>query len=277
MTAILATTAAVVYGCADFLGGLASRKDAALKVAAVSQALGLLLLVPVIAIMGTRPLVADIGWGAAAGLFGGIGVAALYAGLGTGRMSLVAPVTAALAASIPAVYDLLSGGGLSITATIGVVLAIAAIVVVSLSHDEEVTGKASKALLFAFLAGACFGLFFIGLSFTTPEGGLWPLVGARSVSVPLLSIAAIARHRKLAVTRAALPATFWAGIIDMVANLAVLAAVHRGPLALASVLASLYPVATVLLARFVLHERLNAVQRAGVAMALVAVVLASVP
>jgi drug/metabolite transporter (DMT)-like permease len=277
MTALLATTAAAVYGCADFLGGLASREESPFAVSALSQLLGLIVLVVLIPFLGQgMPDAADLVWGGAAGLFGGWGVVALYAALGTGRMSVVAPTTAALAAAGPAVYDVLTGGSLGSITVAGIALAIAAIVIVSMTSEDEGEGSSSSAFALSIAAGLAFAAFFILLSFTSPDAGLWPLLGARAVSVPVLTVLALAKGG-LRVSRGSLPTIAAAGVLDMVANVFVLLAIQRGPLAVASVLASLYPVATVLLARIVLHERLRGLQRVGVAMALLAVVLASMP
>lgn len=275
MTAILATTAAAVFGCADFLGGVASRKASALSVSAVSQAVSLLLLLPALFLFPAESVTArDIGLGALGGLFGGLGVAALYAGLAAGRMGVVTPITAALAASIPAALDFAMGASPRVLGVVGLVLAVVAIVVVSTSrHGAEKTSM--RALGLSVLAGTMFAGFFILISFTDPASGLWPLLGARLASVPFLTVLALVRGAGLRIPREALPATLGAGVLDMAANVALLAAVRSGPLAVASVLASLYPVATVLLARFVLGEHMSRTQRVGIALAMVAVVLAS--
>jgi drug/metabolite transporter (DMT)-like permease len=277
MTALLATTAAAVYGCADFLGGLASREESPFAVSALSQLLGLVVLVAIVPFLGqATPAPSDMLWGGAAGLLGGWGVVALYAGLGTGRMSVVAPTTAAIAAAGPAAFDVLTGGGLGVTTVVGIGLAIAAIIIVSMTSEDAGKGSSSYAFMLAIAAGLAFAGFFVLLSFTSPDAGLWPLLAARMVSVPVLIVLALAKGG-LRVARKSLPTVAAAGILDMVANVFVLLAIQRGPLAIASVLASLYPVATVLLARVVLHEHLRGLQRVGVIMALVAVVIVSMP
>jgi drug/metabolite transporter (DMT)-like permease len=275
VTALLATTAAAVFGCADFLGGVASRKASALSVSAVSQAVSLLLLIPALLLFPAESVTArDIGLGALGGLFGGLGVAALYAGLAAGRMGVVTPITAALAASIPAAVDFAMGTSPRVLGVVGLVLAVVAIIIVSTSrHGAEKTSM--RALGLSVLAGTMFAGFFIVISFTDPASGLWPLLGARLASVPFLTVLALVRGAGLRIPREALPATLGAGVLDMAANVALLAAVRSGPLAVASVLASLYPVATVLLARFVLGEHMSRTQRVGIALAMLAVILAS--
>jgi len=277
MTALLATTAAAIYGCADFLGGLASREESPFAVSAISQLLGLVVFAVAIPLLSQgTPAASDMFWGGAAGLLGGWGVVALYAALGTGRMSLVAPTTAALAAAGPALFYVLTGGTLSVLSIIGIALAITAILIVGMTTEDDGSGSARTAFILSIAAGIAFAGFFILLSFTSPDAGLWPLLAARVVSVPILVGLALLKGG-LRVSRSSLPKIAAAGILDMAANVFLLLAIQRGPLAVASVLASLYPVATVLLARAVLHEKLHGVQRLGVAIALVAVVLASMP
>jgi drug/metabolite transporter (DMT)-like permease len=147
---------------------------------------------------------------------------------------------------------------------------------VSRTTVEEHKTSSTKALVLSVLAGIGFAGFFVLLSFTEPGSGLWPLLAARAVSVPVLIVLALFKGG-LRVSRPSWPAVAGAGILDMLANVFVLFALQRGPLAIASVLASLYPVATVLLARVFLKEHLHGLQRVGVVMALAAVVLASVP
>jgi drug/metabolite transporter (DMT)-like permease len=127
------------------------------------------------------------------------------------------------------------------------------------------------------LAGVGFAGAYIAYSFTGAESGLWPLLGARVTSTVLLGLLALVTTRGLSLERPALVTAGWAGGLDIIANLSLITAIHLGPLAVASVLSSLYPVVTVLLARFVLHERMRGMQRVGVALAFLAVVLAALP
>jgi len=277
MTALLATTAAAVFGCSDFLGGLASRRESASSVSFISQLFGFVVLLVALAVLRvSMPGLSEIALGALAGASGGAGVLMLYAALATGRMGVVAPITAALAGAIPAAFDLATGANLGMTGLAGVVLALTAVVIVSVMptpHQEGHPAHSGRAILLAIGAGLAFAGFFGVLSFTDPEAGLWPLFGARLGSIPLLAVLGLARGAGFRISREALPATIGAGVLDMVANVVVLLALQRGPLAVAAVLSSLYPVSTVLLARYVLGERLHAWQCAGVVLALGAVVL----
>lgn len=278
MTALLAIASAIVYGSADFLGGLASRRTSPLAVTAVSQAFGAILLLALVwAFPGTGPTRADLLWGAAGGGAGAIGIAALYAALATGPMTLVAPVTAALAASLPAIWDILANGAPRPLTTIGLVLAFVAILVIS-APDSRATAEdrlSTRVLLLSIVAGSAFAAFYILLSHVDPKAGMWPLVSARAVSLPLLFALVLGRERRVAVAPEVRGTTVAAGLLDMGANALVLAALQVGPLSVASVLSSLYPAATALLAWAVLKERPDSRHRAGIALAIIAVALAA--
>jgi drug/metabolite transporter (DMT)-like permease len=273
-TVLLACATAVFYGCSDFFGGFASRRDSALRVTASAHVLGALLLVAAALLLPASATPRDLLWGAATGVAGGIGVTALYGALALGRMSVVAPVTAALSGALPAVFDLARGTSVSALSLMGLGAAIVAVIVVSAAGGEvKGEGMPLPALGLSLLAGLGFAASFVMLSLTSPAAGILPVVAARVTSAVLLSLAALWRFRSLGVARTAWPSTAAAGALDAVATVVMLAAIHAGPLAVAAVLGSLYPVATLLLARFVLGERLRPVQRAGVALAFVAVML----
>ena len=276
MVVLFSTAAAVFFGIADFLGGSASRRDSAIAVTANAHVIGLLLFGLGALLMPAQADTTDLVAGAAAGLTGGIGVTALYAALARGRMSIVAPVTAALSGSLPAVYDVGRGSAVSTVSAAGLVLAVIATIVVSAAPDEDGGRPMSgAALALSLLAGAAFAGSFVALSFVSDESGLWPLVSARVVSVTLFGVLALVRVRRLLVREAARRPTVGAGLLDSAATWAVISAVRAGPLAVAAVLGSLYPVVTVLLARSVLGERLRGMQRVGIALALAAVVLSA--
>lgn len=283
LTAAVATLSAALYGCADFLGGFASRKEAALIVTISVQATGLVLL-SLLSVFFPPASWTDpaILWGVGAGVLGGTGVLSLYAGLATGRMSVVAPVTAALAGALPAAVGLSTGARPSWVALTGMVLALVSVVIVSMFGEDEVgevgVEAGRKALLFAVISGLGFGLSILCWAQTPASTMFAPLVAARMVAVALFASIALMRGMgRIFPAREAVPLTLLTGVLDAAANLTQVMALRIGPLALASVLGALYPVATVLLARFVLHEHLRGWQRVGIAMALVAVVLTAVP
>lgn len=293
-TVILASATSVLFGVGDFLGGFASRKDSAIAVTANAHAVGLVTFgVAIIAFPAAFTRTAALA-GAAAGVAGGIGVVALYAALARGRMSVVAPITAALSGSLPAAFDLVRGTHVGPLAVTGLLLALVATVVVSASSGgdgieesglgDAVGGSQTRqqamppdALALSFLAGVGFATGLVAFSLAGRHSGFWPLFSARVVSVGLLGGAALVRRGHVAVDRSARGATLGAGLFDAAANVTMVSAIRFGPLAVATVIGSLYPVATIMLARGVLHERMTNWQKAGVALALVAVLLTALP
>lgn len=277
LTVLLATSTSILFGCGDFFGGLASRRESPVVVTANSHAVGLTLLALAAMLYPARSVAAaDLGWGAAIGVLGGIGVTSMYAAMRAGRMSVVAPITAALSGSIPAAFDLIRGTAVSPRGIFGLALAIVAIVVVSIAPGED-EGREThpSAIAFSILAGAGFGCSFIAVSFTAASSGLWPIVMARVTSVLLFGALALTTERRYMAFGEARSAIALTGVFDATANITILLAIHAGPLAVASVLGSLYPVVVILLARVVLGERLLWLQRLGVGTAMIAVVLAA--
>jgi drug/metabolite transporter (DMT)-like permease len=276
---VLALTSAVVYGAADFLGGLASRRTSVFAVVAMSQLVGLAALLALLPWLGGPVSGADLAWGAASGLAGAAGLVVFFRTLARGVMSVVAPVTAVTAAAIPVLVGLLGGDTIGTWAAIGIALALAAVVLVSAESGLSALRAARPAALApALLAGTMFGLFFVLLDRTSAGAGLTPLVTARLASVGLVVVLALAGRQSLRVTRAALPLVAVSGLGDMTANaLFLLATQADGQLAITGVLASLYPVSTVILAQVVLRERLVGAQIAGLLSAAAAVVLITLP
>jgi drug/metabolite transporter (DMT)-like permease len=277
MTAALATLSAALFGTADFLGGLASRRHRALIVTVRSQMVGFVVMfvaaIAVPAIVGVR----DVGLGVFAGISGGIGVVSLYAGLATGRMGVVAPITAALSGTLPALFDLVRGTRVGATGIAGIVLALVSVVIVSLTgHQPGETDTSRRALVFAVISGVGFSGSLISYANTAHTSGFWPLVVGRTTTIVMLGVVALVRIGNFKLDQTALRPAIGAGIFDGFANIAVIMAMRSGPLAIASVLAALYPVATVLLARYVLDERLHVWQQVGVVLALIAVVLSAI-
>ncbi len=279
MAVLLALGCAVVYGAADFMGGLASRKTSVFGVVALSQAAGLVALVALLPWLGGPARAADLGWGAAAGVAGATGLVVFFRALAGGVMSVIAPITAVTAAAVPVLVGLLGGDRLHAWSAVGIVLALAAVVLVSAEGGLGALLAARPASVVpALVAGAMFGIFFVLLDRTSDDSGLTPLVTARIASMALVVVVALIGGRPLTVTRVALPLVVASGVADMTANaLFLLATQQDGQLAITGVLASLYPVSTVVLAQVVLRERLVRAQIAGLGAAVAAVVLISLP
>ncbi len=244
-------------------------------VVAFSQVIGLAALLVLLPWLGGPVDAADLWWGAAAGLAGAAGLVVFFRTLARGVMSVIAPVTAVTAAAVPVLVGLLTGDRIGTWSAVGIVLALAAVVLVSAEGGLGALSQARPAsLLPALLAGSMFGIFFVLLDRTSDGSGLTPLVTARLASVALVVVIALVTRQPLGVTRAALPLVAASGVGDMTANaLFLLATQQDGQLAITGVLASLYPVSTVVLAQLVLRERLVGAQVAGLGAAVAAVVL----
>ncbi|HSK48068.1 MAG TPA: EamA family transporter [Coriobacteriia bacterium] len=282
LTVMLAVSTSALFGVGDFLGGIASRRESAIAVTAAAHGIGVVLFTLAVLLFPAPFSAAAIAAGVSAGVSGGIGVAALYSALARGRMSVVAPLTAALSGSLPALYDFSQGAQLGTTSLVGLALALLATIIVSASsspeqHHENDPGLPPSAIVLSLVAGVAFAGSFISFSFAGDASGFWPLFAARVTSFTMLAALALIRRGTLRIDPTARRSTAGAGLLDAAANVTMISAIRIGPLAVASVLGSLYPVVTVLLARIMLGERLHGLQRFGVALALAAVVLAAWP
>lgn len=276
LVSLLALVSAACYGAADFVGGLTSRRASALAVIVITQAAGLLALLPLVPLFGGGTASArDLLWGAGAGLAGGTGVALLYRSLAVGTMAIVAPTSASLAVIVPVAVDVLSGTRLSMRAAAGILLALAAIVLVSRGRDERRDARRGlpPGLVLALWSGVAIGLFYLLLNRAAPAAGLWPLVSARGAAVAFYLVVSAAGGQRVWLPAPLLLMAAGGGVLDMVANAFYLVAAQRGSLSIVVTLVSLYPASTVILARVVLHERLARAQLAGILLALAAVVL----
>lgn len=266
---VFAVLSAITYGAADFLGGVASRRHRAIAVVAISQMFGAILLVSLLFVFGPETYrMSDFLWGAAAGLIGATGLIFFYRGLSVGRMAVVAPLSAVTTAIVPLTFGLLTGERPSTLASIGVILAIPAIALITRERTTETGKPRTTGALDGFVAGIGFGAFFILISRTDPTSGIWPLVGARTASIPFVLLIAAAFRQPVKPMRDLDPTIAWAGILDIAANGLYLFAVRAGLLSLASVVTSLYPASTIILARMVLKEQMTATRILGVLLAL---------
>jgi drug/metabolite transporter (DMT)-like permease len=257
------------------LGGTASRRLPAVAVVGVSQALTLLVFSAMA--LATGLLTVGMpgpswGWAAAAGASGLVGLVAFYQALATGTMGVVAPL-AALGVLVPVAVGLVEGERPSVGQAVGALLGVAGGV---LASGPEVRSRArSRPVLLALLAGVAFGLVLVLLSLASRGDGdpLLALVGMRMTSVGTLVLVAMVVRSVGGVRSRDLPLLALVGMLDGGANLAYAIATTMGLLSLVSVLASLYPAVTVVLARVVHHERMTRVQDAGIAAAILGVLL----
>ncbi len=272
---VLAAASAALYGTGDFLGGLATRRATALGASLFSQALGLVLLAVALPLVPGAPRGADLAWGAASGVAGGTGVLLLYHSLARYTVSTAAPLISLLSLAVPVGVGLALGDRPGPLAIAGIAAGALAVVLVSRGEDDAHSGRAPlRGVPPAVLAcGLLIGLFLVALGRVQSGAGLLPLVLGRVTGIAtFLLMAAIGRASLVP------PASAWrpiagAGVADVSANLLYVAAAQSGPLSLVATIVSLAPAATVVLAQAVLHERLTVAQKAGVALALGAVVM----
>jgi len=287
MVIFLGLAAAVLYGSGDFLGGMATRKLPVLPVLLLADTAGLIVAL-VVAAMSPGPIaLAGLAWGISAGLIGGVGLIIFYIGLATGPMSVVAPVAGLVSTVLPVAAALAGGERPGVGVYAGAVLCLVAIVMTSSAGGGGATGAPGRAgragrgraIAYGAVAGAAFGLFFLLIRNAGESGEFWPVAAGRIGELAVVLIAAAVLRRSLSPGGAGgrlLLAAAGAGAIDVVANICYVAATRAGAFGLAVVLASLYPGFTVLLARVVLGERLRLVQRAGLALAAIGIVLVTV-
>lgn len=274
MAFFLALFSAATYGVGDFCGGMAARRVPATAVLLWSHLVGLGLLLASATVVSGTATAGDLLIGALGGLCGAAGVGFLYKGLSVGPMSVVAPITALLSAAVPVVVGVLEGERPSAGAIVGMAGALLAIVLVAAEGGRVARPSDLRGITFALAAGLGFGLFFVALSHVGDGSGLWPLVAARTASVAVVGALALIGRVPGAFPRPDARAfTAGAGALDAGANVLYLLAVRQGLLSVVSVLAALYPVSTIVLARVVLHERLATIQRVGLAVALPAIIL----
>ena len=285
----LGLSSGLCWGTADFFGGMQSRRLPALTVAFWSQVAGALGLTAALAVSGTRPTVAGVAWGVVAGAGSGCALVLFYRGLAEGTMSIVAPVSAC-GAVVPVAAALLTGHRPGALAGLGVTAAITGVVLVSRPRPTAPgpsggagrggAGRSGRVLAMALGSALGFGLFYVFVDAgTTGSRGdpLWVIAGARASSLVMLSMIALVGNRSaLRWPGRRVGPVALVGVGDTGANLLFAYAATTGNLAVVGVLGSLYPVATVVLARWLLGERLSGGQSAGVALALTGVGLLAV-
>jgi drug/metabolite transporter (DMT)-like permease len=274
---LLALASSTGWGSADFLGGLATKRVPILVVAAVSQAVGLGFTLLVVLAIHRGPGDVSVLWiGAIGGLLGAAGLSALYQGLAVGRMGVVAPI-AALSGIVPVVVGLVVQGDRPEAVQVaGMVLAIGGVVMASRAKDEPEPGRRpAPGAGLALLAALFLGAMVVALDAGGDRDPVWTVFTVRVSSVAVLWLVVAARRPSFSTVRPNLATLVGAGVLDNLANLLFVLAAARGLLSLVSVLGSLYPVVTVVLARLVLDERLARWQLVGVAGALCGVALIS--
>lgn len=275
MALLLALGSGLSFGAADFAGGLASRRSSAVGVTLVSQAIGVVVLLPLLTLLPGRPSTGAFVYGALAGVAGALSLIAYLHALALGPMGVVAPLASVVGVMVPVATGIALGERPSALAIVGIALGVVAVAIVAGGRRVERRAAVSTGPLLALLGGAGFGIFFVLLDRTPDGSGLWPLIGARGSSLVMLLLL-------VAVLRAGLPGRGTMGLVavsgamDMLANILFLLATRTGLLTIAALLTSLYPIVVVVLARHLLAERLGRPQQVAVALSLLAVAVITV-
>src|SRR3954453_3314509 len=273
----LGLAASLSWGVADFFGGIQARRMAVVAVVLGSQLAGLVLAAVVVAIRGEAPPGGDFVIYAALSSIGGIiGLTAFYKALSIGAMGVVAPLSST-AAVIPVVVGVATGDRPSALQAAGVAVAIGGVILASREVPEEAKGSpaVSRGVGFALVSAVGFGCFFLAMDKASDGDVLWAVCVNRTVSVSLLGLALLLTRPQLGLRAADMRVLALVGVLAMLANGFFALAATKGLVSVVAVLASLYPVITVVLARVVLKERLRTSQRVGAALALTGAALIS--
>jgi drug/metabolite transporter (DMT)-like permease len=272
--ALFALGASVAWGTADFLGGTKSRRLPVLTVMALAQLAGLAFVGVVVAIRGQGPPGAAVLWASLAAICGTTGLAAFYRGMVVGAMSIVAPI-AATSAAIPVAIGLATGDRPSHLQELGFVVALGGVVFASREPRREGRARIAAGVGWALAATLGFGLYFVPMHAASAHDPLWAAFVFRATATIWIVGAWLVVRPSFGVRPADLRPLVAIGILDTGGNIFYAAASARGLVSVVSVLAALYPVTTVALARFYLRERVGLVQQLGVAATLAGVVLIS--
>ena len=279
MAVLLGLLSGIVYGAADFCGGLSTKRNPMVRVVLLSQLAGFVVYLVAVPLLPEGRFTAGAwAWGGLSGLAGAVGIGFLYAGLARGRMSVVAPTAAVVFAVVPLAFGLLRGERPTALQLVGVAVALPAVALVSTARDPDAfLGSGRSATLArmrstgvpeAVAAGLAIAAFAILLDETGDETGPWPLVSGGIVSVGIFLAAVLVSRTPLRPTRGTAGIIVAAGVFDVSANLLYLLAIREGLLSIVVVLTGLYPATTVILARALLRERLSRSQVVGLVLAL---------
>jgi len=276
MTILLALFASLFIGVSDFLGGIDSRTRNPLETSLVVFLGAFVTLVPIAFLLGASDLtIHDLGLGAVSGLTTSIAYVGFFAAIGHGRISIVAPISAAVTALLPAIAGIAEGNTLSSIARYGILCALLAIPLVAYETDD---GEANddwstrRQVLVSILCGVGFGFYFFCIGHTHRSAGLWPTVATLVVGIAI--IAPLAARGNVMPSLASLSRLAVAGGVALgVADAALTTALQRGPLTVASVLGNLYPLVTIALGVSILGERVRLWHAAGILLAVAGVTM----
>jgi drug/metabolite transporter (DMT)-like permease len=278
MGVVLGLLAALAYGTSDFVAGAGGRRSDAIAVTGIAQPFGLLAaLVGVVILRKGSPNPSVLEWGALSGVGSGLGTVALYWGLSAGAMNIVSPLAAVISAVVPALVGVALGERLSLLAVVGIVLAVPALVMVSLASGQRHSARGSAAPIAAGLAaGVGFAVLFIGLDQAGTTASAWPLVPGQAVAIVIVALFVARRRPRRSTWQTSWRWGIAAGSLSGIANLLYLAATGQGQLAIVAVLTALYPVVTIALAAGLLRESVGRWQAIGLLLAAVSVAMISI-
>ena len=275
MAVLFALISSLSWGTADFLGGLASRRVGSLRVLSVSYPAGGVLITILALLVVPGVLSSESMWvGVTSGAVGALGMGLLYAALAQGQMGIVSPITAVLSGAVPVLVGVIRGESLSPMAITGILAAGLAVILVSRETGPH-KKTPPRAIGIAIASGLAIGAYLSVLGSAPDDSGIWVATIGRWFSSILVVIALIIWLVRTEGQWSSAGSFPWglavaAGGLDALANAVFQLAAQRGLLAIVAVIGSLYPAATLLLARFLLHERISRVQIVGVVLALAA-------
>jgi drug/metabolite transporter (DMT)-like permease len=280
LTVVIGLASALVYGTADFFGGLAAKRIGAVLATAVAAAAGLgliLVLLPFVGGVWSRDALV---LGAISGVTGAIAIGLLYACLAIGPMSILSPLTAVVSAIVPMLVGLTRGESVGVLGAVALGIALVAVVLVGFVPERGAVRPSLRGVLMAIGSGLAIGAFLVILDAAPEDSGLVPLVANRAVnslvmfSIVLVTVLIARRRGQPTRPHADLVAgvrlAIVCGVFDAVANVGLLWGIRIGDLSVMAVLTALYPAGTIILARLVLKERIAPVQYVGLALALAA-------
>jgi drug/metabolite transporter (DMT)-like permease len=280
LVVLIGMSSALVFGSADFLGGLASKRISPLRVTAIAAVVGLVALLAFYPLLGGAWSASALLWGGLSGVSGALAISLLYACLAIGPMSILSPVTAVVSAIVPAAVGIFVRhdhfGPLGYAA---IALALVAVVFVGFVRDSRAVRPTLRGLGMAALSGVFIGLFLVIIDLTPKDSGIVPLIANRGVNAIIMFtvvgiLGLVGRRRGMAPAsggwRPGIRLAIACGIVDAVANCGLLLGIRVGDLTVIAVLTALYPAGTIILAAIVLRERIAIVQYVGLALAIAA-------
>jgi len=273
--ALLGLSSALIYGASDFLGGLASRRITPLLVSFLSQFAALLIAAVATVVSAPHWSTSVVVLGVVAGVAGGIGTWAFYASLAIGPMSVVSPGVAMIYAVVPAIVGFAIGERIAVLGYVALAAVVVAAVLLAVPRQRDPVRVTPRAVLLGSIAGLGFAGYIIAIDRTPADSGLAPLLVDLIVATLLYGIVLLVNRARSGSgelagirNRTGVAQAVLAGVLLAAGNILLVIGLHLGELAVMGVLNALYPLGTVILAFFVLRERLSVLQTVGIVLAL---------